>query len=151
MSRISNPIIGTAGTYFAAAELSRRGAIVLSTVRNTRGADLIAVSIDGRNFATIQVKTSGARPNFWPLGSALDPTPPDNFFFVFVRNARLTPTGTPPLPPMEAFVVPARDVVETANSPDPSKSWGAGSWPHDNRPPDNYLNRWDLILGVLSS
>jgi hypothetical protein len=58
---IQNALTGAAGTYFVAAELSRRGAVVLMTVRNTKGFDLVATSSDGNGFATFEVKSSSKR------------------------------------------------------------------------------------------
>jgi hypothetical protein len=52
-------LIGAAGVFHVAAELSLRNMIALPTIRNTAGYDLIATSLDGTSHANIQVKTSG--------------------------------------------------------------------------------------------
>ncbi len=150
---IPNTLTGAAGVHFVAAELSRRGALVLVTVRNTKGIDALATDIDGRRHVTIQVKSSYGRPSFWPLGSVLDPIPPEHAFYVFVRNSPDVPAGTPALSAMEGFVVPASVVYETADRPLPSGSaqWTAGGWPQRSAVSlEEYRNRWDLILAALS-
>jgi hypothetical protein len=150
--KISSTLIGAAGVHFVAAELSRRGALVLVTVRNTKGIDALATGEDGRKHVTIQVKSSYIRPTFWPLGSVLDPIPPEHAFYIFVRNAPDAPRGTPELPPMEAFVVPASVVYQTADHllPPGSAAWTAGAWPGKSTVNlEEYRNRWDLILAAL--
>ena len=151
--QISNALTGAAGVHFVAAELSRRGALILVTARNTKGIDALATDVDGRRHVTIQVKSSYSRPAFWPIGSVLDPIPPQHAFYVFVRNAPDAPAGTPPLAPMEAFIVPASVVYQTADHPLPpgSAAWTAGGWPRRGAVNlDEYRNRWDLILTALT-
>lgn len=150
---ISNTLTGAAGVHFVAAELSRRGILVLVTVRNTKGIDALATDLDGRRHVTIQVKSSYSRPTFWPIGSVLDPIPPEHAFYVFVRNSPDATIGAPSLPPMEAFVVPASVVYQTADHPLPagSAAWTAGGWPRKGAVNlDEYRNRWDLILESLT-
>lgn len=50
-------IIGVAGEYFVAAELSRRGWIAVLTLKNTPNIDLIATTLDGKRTVNVQVKT----------------------------------------------------------------------------------------------
>ena len=70
MSKINNQLIGMAGVYFVASELSRRGFIALPTVRNTVGIDLVVASTDGSFQANLQVKTSFQRVSSpWPVGN----------------------------------------------------------------------------------
>jgi hypothetical protein len=64
-------LVGNAGVYHVARELSRRKWNVLLTVRNARGADLYAVSQSERIVVPIQVKAHTAEPNDIRLG--LDP------------------------------------------------------------------------------
>jgi len=65
-------LIGAAGVFHVAAELSLRGMIALPTIRNTAGYDLIVTSHDGSKHANIQVKTSGQYPTFWPICWSID-------------------------------------------------------------------------------
>ena len=63
---IATNLTGEAGAHFVACELSRRGAMVLPTTRNTKGFDLVCLNSDGREFfAVVQVKSSYARPGFF--------------------------------------------------------------------------------------
>ena len=55
-------LIGAAGVFYVAAELSLRGMIALPTIRNTAGYDIIVTNRDGSKHANIQVKTSGQQP-----------------------------------------------------------------------------------------
>ncbi len=54
--RLSNQLVGNAGLYYVARELSRRGWHVMPTVRNARGADLYAASVDETRVLPIQSK-----------------------------------------------------------------------------------------------
>lgn len=69
MPRISNSIIGAAGVFHVASVLSVRGLIALPTIKNTAAYDIIVTSPDGLKHANIQVKTSSARPGYWPICS----------------------------------------------------------------------------------
>jgi hypothetical protein len=59
-------MVGNAGAYFVAAELSQRGYIATVTSRNTDNLDVLASSPDGLKTVGIQVKSSGPeqRKNF---------------------------------------------------------------------------------------
>jgi len=79
--RAPSALIGTAGIHFVVPELSRRGMIVLPTVRNTAAYDVIVVSDNGKRHANIQVKTSSKRCTFWPmLPSGKIRTGPDDYY-----------------------------------------------------------------------
>ena len=67
MPRISNSIIGAGGVFHVASVFSMRGLIALPTIKNTAGYDIIVTSPDGLKHANIQVKTSSARPAYWPI------------------------------------------------------------------------------------
>ncbi len=56
--KISRNLSGIAGTYYVAAELSRRGYIALITLKNTAGVDILASSEDSFKSIGIQVKTN---------------------------------------------------------------------------------------------
>ena len=47
-NKVSSILVGVAGEYFAAAELSRRGYIASITLRNTKGIDIIATNDYGK-------------------------------------------------------------------------------------------------------
>jgi hypothetical protein len=130
-------VIGMAGTFHVAAELSWRGLNVLPTVRNTRGFDLIVATQDGRRMSTIQVKASSKRYNFWLLGKI--PTgAPKTAFYAFVRRGKNTQD-------LETFLVPAAHVIrDSSRSRD--HSWDSWYLPEDGG--IKYLDRWDLIPGA---
>jgi hypothetical protein len=81
-------LIGAAGVFHVAAELSLRNMIALPTIRNTAGYDLIATSLDGTSHANIQVKTSGQRPAFWPICQKVESVKdgPEDFYVLLRRN-----------------------------------------------------------------
>jgi hypothetical protein len=63
---------GNAGVFHVAWELTRRGWNVMPTIRNARGADLYAASIDGEN-AVIAIQSKAlSKPASVPLGTNLD-------------------------------------------------------------------------------
>jgi hypothetical protein len=81
-------LIGAAGVFHVAAELSLRGMIALPTIRNTAGYDLIVTSRDGLGRANIQVKTSGQHPNFWPICWGINSVKSgeDDYYILLRRN-----------------------------------------------------------------
>jgi hypothetical protein len=88
-ARSDNAVIGAAGVYYVAMELSRRGMIALPTIRNTAGFDIIVTSRDGARHANLQVKTSGQRPKFWPICASMDKARTgENDFYVLVRRTK---------------------------------------------------------------
>jgi hypothetical protein len=58
MAKIPSILVGVAGEYFVAAELSRRGYIASISLRNTRGIDILATNEDATRSITIQCKAS---------------------------------------------------------------------------------------------
>ncbi len=67
---IQNALIGAAGVYYVASELSRRGLIALPTIRNTKGYDIIVTNPEGTLYANIDVKTSQRYVSSWPMPSS---------------------------------------------------------------------------------
>ena len=63
-------LAGVAGEYFVAAELLRRGVIASTTLRITRGFDIVVTNKDATKTVTIQCKTSRTTKrrelNFYP-------------------------------------------------------------------------------------
>ena len=63
-------LAGVAGEYFVAAELLRRGVIASTTLRITRGFDMVVTNKDATKTVTIQCKTSRTTKrrelNFYP-------------------------------------------------------------------------------------
>jgi hypothetical protein len=81
-------LIGAAGVHVVAAELSLRGLIALPTIRNTAGVDIIAVNKSGAWRANIQVKSSGRKATFWPVGKRYESWCGADDYYAFVRFIR---------------------------------------------------------------
>lgn len=64
--RLPNDLIGVAGVHFVAFKLSLRGLIVLPTIRNTAGIDLLVNNPRTGGQAALQVKASMKWVKFWP-------------------------------------------------------------------------------------
>jgi len=56
--KLESTLVGVAGEYLVAGELSLRGYIASITLRNSRGIDIIASNSDGSKSVSIQVKTN---------------------------------------------------------------------------------------------
>lgn len=82
--KIPNTLVGVAGEYFVAAELSRRGWIASVTMRNTAGIDILATHPDGSHSVTIQCKTSGGDSKKWLLDKKAETFVAENHYYVFV-------------------------------------------------------------------
>jgi len=103
-------LVGIAGAYFVAAELSQQGYIATVTSRNTEGIDLLASNFNGSKSVTIQVKTSGPeqRKSFsrsWILQRKHEDIFSENFFYVFVD---LKPENQKP----DFYIVPSGIVAK---------------------------------------
>jgi len=62
-------IIGVAGEYFVAAELSQMGIVATLTLKNTPSIDILATNLETGKFANIQVKTMSVHnKEGWRLG-----------------------------------------------------------------------------------
>jgi len=145
--RLEHTLVGVAGEYFVAGELSVRGFTAAITLRNSRGIDIIATHPDGRGSVSIQVKTSSGKGAKWILGERDEVARGAGHVFVFVR---LRGQGVRP-----AFhVVPSSEVanfIETSH-----REWLKGTR-RDGKPrkdsamrqfcdPDNrYLETWDCL------
>ncbi len=82
--KISNTLVGVAGEYFVAAELSRRGWVASVTMRNTAGIDVLATHPNGSHSVTIQCKTSGGKSKKWLLDKKAETFVAENHYYVFV-------------------------------------------------------------------
>jgi hypothetical protein len=149
-NKIPKNIVGAAGEYFVAAELSRRGVIATITLKNTPNIDLIASTVDGQRTVTIQVKTK-QNPQGWKLDKRIETqVSTGNFFIVFVDLAKL---GS-----VNYYIVP-RNVLANAIAKDHQK-WlatpgrkGRAHADTDLRafdPPrfpdfEKYKNNWQLL------
>lgn len=98
----TNVLTGSAGEYFVAAELSRRGVVAALTMSGTDAFDILAVNKAGRSYS-IQVKTTQYEKKLRWLLSSKDENPKANFY-VFVNL-----NGTEKQP--DYYIMPATEVV----------------------------------------
>lgn len=80
-------IIGAAGEFLVAAEISKRGAIATLTLKNSPDIDILATNPKTGAFANIQVKTRSVTNNQgWLLNSKVERTSTVKaHFYVFVN------------------------------------------------------------------
>jgi hypothetical protein len=83
-SRLEHTLVGVAGEYYVAAELSVRGFTAAITLRDSRGIDIIATLPDSKRSVSIQVKTSSNRGEKWILNKKDEEPRGKDHFFVFV-------------------------------------------------------------------
>ncbi len=86
--KLPNDLIGVTGVHFVAFKLSLRGLIVLPTIRNTAGIDLLVNDPRTEAQASLQVKTSMAWVKFWPTPTAQKCLRGRHAFYVFLRYDR---------------------------------------------------------------
>ena len=148
MSKVSTILVGVAGEYFAAAELSRRGYIASITLRNTKGVDIIATNEAASKSVNIQVKTSsGSGRGGWLLNKKAEEMSENNLFYIFVKIPK---DNERPL----YHIVPSKKLARSVKVG--HKKWldtpgkkgqkhqdtSMRYWQDDN---DKYLDRWDLL------
>ena len=145
--KIPTVLVGVAGEYFVAAELSRRGYIASISLRNTHGLDILATNQDASRSITIQVKTSQVAHKDWMLSEKSENFVSKTHFYVFVglRGVEERPSY---------HIVPSRIVAKRIST-------GHRAWlqtlrrdgrKHADTPmrrfsdlEDEYLERWDLL------
>jgi hypothetical protein len=103
--RIANDLIGVAGVHWVAFKLSLRGLIVLPTIRNTAGIDLLVNDPRTGAQAALQVKTSMKRVAFWPTSTYEKCLKGPGSYHVFLRFIEAAQS-------FEAFLVSGDTVVE---------------------------------------
>lgn len=109
LSQLESTLVGVAGEYFVAAELSVRGYLASVTLRNSRGIDIIASNSDASRSVSIQVKTSKKGTPRWILTKKADSYFTDNHYYVFVV---LHVVGLHP----DFYVVPSKVVAESTST-----------------------------------
>jgi hypothetical protein len=145
--KLESTLVGIAGEYLVAAELTLRGHIASVTLRNSRGIDILVSSADGNRSASIQVKTNSSGSPNWVLNKKSQSFVSPSHFYVFVALEKL---GVRP-----AFhVVPSEDVAEFTRTfhqkwlSEPRRD----GQPRKDTPmrvfrdlERNYAERWDLL------
>jgi hypothetical protein len=139
-------LCGTAGEYFVAAELSRRGYVASITLRNVRGIDILASNVDATRSVGIQVKTNQGSAKEWILSSKAENEIAENLFYIFVNlNGGATP---------DYHVVPRKVVAKYIHERHQNwlKTPGRGGRHRVDNPvrkfadlDRQYLGRWDLL------
>jgi hypothetical protein len=144
--KLPKPLVGIAGEYLVAGELSRRGYLAAVTLRNTKGVDILASSGDASRSVGIQVKTAQGRHRIWPLSEKADHYHSDNVFYVF---ANLNDGGAPTY-----SIVPSETVARFSREWD---SYFRDTTRRDGKPHKDtsrrafkdkegiFLDRWDLL------
>lgn len=113
-------IIGVAGEYFVAAELSQLGIVATLTLKNTPSIDVLATNLENGKFVNIQVKTmSVGNKTGWRL-SQKDEVISNikNHFYVMVNLQ-----GNGQLP--EYYIIPQAKLAKLIH--DDHRKWLAGN------------------------
>jgi hypothetical protein len=144
---LESTLVGVAGEYFVAAELSRRGYLASITLRNSRGVDIIASNSEASRSVTIQVKTSNKSGAKWILNKKAESFADQNHYYVFVL------LGSPSSRP-DFYIVPSVNVAEYVSNS--HRRWLAGtkadgtprkdSQMRNFRDPDGmYKEKWEVL------
>ena len=115
---LESTLVGVAGEYFVAAELSLRGCLASVTLRNSRGIDIIASNSEASKTVSIQVKSNKSGKAIWILNKKSESFVESNHFYVFVA---LHPLGKRP----DFFIVRSSDVAEYISTN--HSNWLAGA------------------------
>lgn len=106
MAKLESQLVGVAGEYLVAGELTLRGYLASLTLRNSKGIDIIASNSDASKSISIQVKTNSDGGNSWILNNKSESYYSNSHFYVFVAIKEL---GSRP----SFFIVPSTVVAET--------------------------------------
>ena len=147
MNKLESTLVGVAGEYLVAGELSRRGYIASISLRNSRGIDIIASNSTGNSSISIQVKTNSSGSKQWMLNKKSEDFFSDNHFYIFVILNQ--PHERP-----DFYIVPSTVVASTITRE--HREWlngtGRGGKPRKDTPirqfadtNDVYLEKWDLL------
>ena len=82
--KLESTLVGVAGEYLVAGELTLRGYLASITLRNSRGIDIIASNADGSSSVSIQVKTNSDGGKSWILNKKAEKYYSENHYYVFV-------------------------------------------------------------------
>jgi hypothetical protein len=145
--KLESQLVGVAGEYLVAGELSLRGYIASITLRNSRGIDIVASNSDGTKSASIQVKTNSDGGKSWILNKKSEEFYSNNHYYIFVALGSLNERP--------AFhIVPSKIVAEYTSSS--HANWLKGNKRDGSKRKDTsmrkfndyenkYLEAWNLI------
>lgn len=105
IDNLESNLVGVAGEYLVAGELTLRGFLASITLRNSRGIDIIASSPNGEKSVSIQVKTNNDGQASWILNKKCEEFKSENHYYIFVA---LSPLNERP----NFYVVPSSIVAK---------------------------------------
>ena len=105
MSKLESQLVGVAGEYLVAGELTLRWYLASITLRNSKGIDIIASNSEGTKSISIQVKTNSDGGNSWIVNKKAEDYHSDSHFYIFVAIKELWDRPY-------FFIVPSKDVSE---------------------------------------
>jgi hypothetical protein len=82
--KVPNSLIGAAGEYLVAAELSSRGWLATVTIKNAPGTDVLAQHLDSGTVVSIQTKTTAGLGSFVVGAKDESPSKGDHEWYVLV-------------------------------------------------------------------
>ncbi len=146
MPKHNNVSIGSAGEYFVAAELERRGYTVALPMAHTPNFDILAIHRESGQQVAIQVKTTSYNHKKWTLKQSNEKLIMDNMIYIFVSLKGL---GQP-----EYHIVPSSVVAKSIT--ESHKKWLATPGKNGQRHNDNairnfldeedqYLDKWENL------
>ena len=126
-------LVGVAGEYYVAAELSNLGYIASITLRNTKGIDIIATNERGKKTVNIQVKTKSPGKKEWILSEKNEQIRDKNIFYVFVslKEGKERP---------DYHIVPSARVATTLRKS--HRDWLKQPGRHGQKRRDSNLRKW---------
>lgn len=146
MSPNSKISTGSAGEYFVAAELERRGFTVAMPMANTPNFDILAIDRESQKQVAIQVKTTRGKSKEWTLSEKNEDISNKSVIYIFVA---LNGLGSP-----EYHIVPSEIVADSVKKF--HQEWlatpGAKGQPHKDNNMRHfsddeglYLNKWENL------
>lgn len=146
-NKLASTLVGVAGEYLVAGELSLRGYIASITLRNSKGIDIIVSDEHAARSVSIQVKTNSFGNDKWILNKKAEDFYSDNHYYIFVS---LKEIGERP----EYYIVPSKIVANYVSSSHSEWLKGRkndGSPRKDSAirnfkdPQKKFLEAWELI------
>lgn len=150
-------IVGVAGEFFVAAELSQRGIVATMTLKNTPYIDILATNLEKGKTANIQVKTMSIGNNTgWHLGPKDgEPSGVANHFYVLVNlqgQGKLPKYIILPKEEFSIFLKTKQENWESGKKRDGSPRKKTTMWIFDpnrnessHKFAEKYIDNWDIL------
>jgi len=139
MKELTHGLSGTAGEYYAAAELSRRGYLATITNRNAERVDILAAKPNSGRALKIQVKTIQGEKKRWVLRDKSEADHGPGFFYIFVRLGHI---GTRP----DFYIVPSAIVAQAVKTG--HATWLSGTKRDGSARKDSSMRKFNDETGV---